>query len=226
MKPIKSVQIMTVEACNRLCWHCPNKTKELSGDIMSFNTWHRIIDDLYNFGYKHAIHLHLMNEPMLDPELPTRIKELRYMFPRNDILFITNGMLLTREAMNEVDDAGVTEVFVSDYDDKIDFTHDKMTVRSLDELYPLFYNRGGLVSVDMKSAMAECPFFRTKLAINHKGDMLLCCSDYNYDVVFGNVNDRSLMELWTSPKMRSYREANLSGNINKMPLCKDCNLVA
>jgi MoaA/NifB/PqqE/SkfB family radical SAM enzyme len=34
--------------------------------------------------------------------------------------------------------------------------------------------------------------------INANGDMFICCNDYDFDTIFGNVNDRPISEIWMS----------------------------
>lgn len=42
--------------------------------------------------------------------------------------------------------------------------------------------------------------------INSKGDLILCCFDYNFDYVIGNVRDKSLRDLWLSEERVSMLE--------------------
>ena len=36
--------------------------------------------------------------------------------------------------------------------------------------------------------------------INANGDMFICCNDYDFETVFGNVKERSIKDLWMSPE--------------------------
>jgi radical SAM protein with 4Fe4S-binding SPASM domain len=38
------------------------------------------------------------------------------------------------------------------------------------------------------------------LSINSNGDAILCCNDYNFDYVFGNVLEQELSEMWLSDR--------------------------
>ena len=36
------------------------------------------------------------------------------------------------------------------------------------------------------------------VSVNSAGDAFLCCNDYNFDYVFGNFNNQTLNEIWSS----------------------------
>jgi radical SAM protein with 4Fe4S-binding SPASM domain len=61
--------------------------------------------------------------------------------------------------------------------------------------------------------------------INYKGDVILCCSDYNYEVVFGNVMEQSFGDIYNSPEYRKYRKAHAQGRGKKLPLCEKCDRI-
>jgi len=39
---------------------------------------------------------------------------------------------------------------------------------------------------------------KTWLHVNANGDVFICCNDYDFETVFGNVNDSSIKEIWES----------------------------
>lgn len=58
--------------------------------------------------------------------------------------------------------------------------------------------------------------------VNWKGEVVLCCNDYHGDIVFGNVADRSLVNIWNDPRMHSYRVALLKKD-RDIGLCRGCD---
>jgi radical SAM protein with 4Fe4S-binding SPASM domain len=38
------------------------------------------------------------------------------------------------------------------------------------------------------------------LSVNSSGDAILCCNDYNFDYIFGNILEQDLAEMWHSDK--------------------------
>lgn len=41
------------------------------------------------------------------------------------------------------------------------------------------------------------------LHINDNGDLFLCCNDYNFETVYGNLHEKSLQELWFSKEKQN-----------------------
>ncbi len=71
----KAVQIQTVSGCNADCVFCPNKKTELDipvGKRMDWDLYRSIIDQVVDMGVR-RISPYLMNESMIDQELPERI---------------------------------------------------------------------------------------------------------------------------------------------------------
>ena len=60
------------------------------------------------------------------------------------------------------------------------------------------------------------------LNINWKGEAMVCCNDYHADVPVGSVPKQSLVNLWNSPILNTYRE-HLLRKDRSLPLCKSCD---
>lgn len=61
-----------------------------------------------------------------------------------------------------------------------------------------------------------------QLYVHANGNVVLCCCDWKGEVVFGNIMNASLPEIYASPVAIHYRE-NLARRNRKMPLCEVCN---
>jgi len=93
-------------------------------------------------------------------------------------------------------------------------------------------NRGGNITIASTLAPAHKPLKRfancTRLFkqayILWNGDMVLCCTDYTRKVVLGNVDGTSIREVWNSPKAIQIRRLYAEGFMDKIPLCKDCQI--
>ncbi len=93
-------------------------------------------------------------------------------------------------------------------------------------------NRGGNIAIARDLAPGESPMKRfancTRLFkqayIMFNGDMVLCCTDYTRKVVLGNVDGSSISAVWNSPKARSVRRLYAEGFMDKIPLCRDCEI--
>jgi len=232
------VQIMTKEGCNRKCEWCPNSYLEQGTGEMSFTVFSRIMNELKRLDYKNRVHLHLMNEPLRDRRIFDFIGIARAFLPYNVIGFFTNGDYLSDEVVDGLKEAGLTGVVVSCYEDpgveliprlikSIEKHRGFLNFNTMDQLKPTFYNRGGLVP-EVESSPVQykhCEWIFNKIYINYKGDLVLCCSDYEYEVVMGNVMEQPLDEIFNCELYREYRQAHISGDSKTMPLCDKCNRV-
>lgn len=61
-------------------------------------------------------------------------------------------------------------------------------------------------------------------AITWDGKVLLCCSDWNYFEVLGDVDKDSLVSIWQGDRLKELRQFHLKGHYNKIPLCEKCNV--
>ena len=92
-------------------------------------------------------------------------------------------------------------------------------------LRPTFDNRAGKVGYILERKKSKCSYFLEKLNFRHNGDLVLCCADYNYDVVFGNVMEQPLAQILNSELYRKYWYAHKERNGKQLPLCRDCNVI-
>ncbi|MCL5125259.1 MAG: SPASM domain-containing protein [Deltaproteobacteria bacterium] len=78
------------------------------------------------------------------------------------------------------------------------------------------------IHLQRKSMKAWCfrPF--NQLYVHHNGNVVLCCCDWKGDVVFGNVLDKSLVEIFSGPLATTYRK-NLNEKNRQMKLCDVCD---
>jgi radical SAM protein with 4Fe4S-binding SPASM domain len=60
-------------------------------------------------------------------------------------------------------------------------------------------------------------------SINWDGKVSICCIDWNNEEIIGDLSKQTLAEIWQSDKIKQYRQYHLSGNYDKIPLCRNCN---
>jgi len=163
--------------------------------------------------------------------MPELISIARLFLPENIIFISTNGdYLKTKEDVQRLFDAGLTWMGVSHYDKKNEHLKDyvefpTMVHTSLETLKINFYNRGGNIPMGCEYPVIFCNWIFGKGYINYKGDMIVCCSDYQYKTVIGNVMERSFIDLYNSEKYEFYRQKHTERNISGLPLCRDCNRI-
>ena len=102
------------------------------------------------------------------------------------------------------------------------------------EDYGLLYtNRAGNIGFEhlsdisrkklMESGKSACFYTHYSMMIDWNGDALLCCQDmYNRTVNFGNVKDKSLVDIWTDAKLTEFRNKLKNGDRSLSP-CSNCN---
>ena len=231
MQP-KSLQIQTIDFCNRKCLWCPNsKYQKEKAALMKDDVFRKILADLKHIRYQGEIHLYLMGEALCDPDIVERVRQTRREFEKNIIFISTNGDYLDREKAKELIDAGITWVGVSHYDNEnkqlfeINREFPQTKITPLGQLRQYFYNRAGHVDIEAIRKYKQCDWVFEKAYINRFGDLVLCCSDYDFEVNFGNVMESSFYEIYNSERYNEYREHHYFDKGKKMDLCGKCNRI-
>ena len=99
-KAPRAIQIQTISGCNGNCIFCPNKKTQRSipyRKSMDETLFRHIIDQCATLNIR-RISPYLMNEPLLDPDLPERIHYISQRKKRRQYTKInSNGSLLTEK---------------------------------------------------------------------------------------------------------------------------------
>ena len=70
-----------------------------------------------------------------------------------------------------------------------------------------------------------CPLLYRQAVISNTGEVGLCCEDIFLDVPVGNVLNNSIEDIFNnSETLKRYRTAHEHGNIDDLPLCRDCHV--
>lgn len=109
------VWIENTNACNARCVMCPREKLTRKLGFMDFALFEKLINEISCFNDKVGrVHLHNYGEPLLDKDLPGRIK-LAKDYGIRHTYFVTNGSLLTPEMSRQIIEAGLDEFKVSFY---------------------------------------------------------------------------------------------------------------
>jgi MoaA/NifB/PqqE/SkfB family radical SAM enzyme len=110
------VQIQTVTGCNADCIFCPNRKTERHiplGRRMEWDLYRSVVDQCLELGIRRYT-LYLMNEPMLDRELPQRIAYISSRIRRPQYTKTTShGGLLTERMAQGLLDSGLDKLKIS-----------------------------------------------------------------------------------------------------------------
>ncbi len=76
-----------------------------------------------------------------------------------------------------------------------------------------------------KWARGFCEFPFTQLNITADGGVSKCCADFNCSDPMGNVNEKSLIDIWIGEKFEKVRQLLLKGNRDAIVTCKKCDFM-
>ncbi len=110
------VQIQTITGCNGACIFCPNgktRRKIPLGQRMAPDLFHSIVDQCLELGIR-RYSVYLMNEPMLDQDLPRRVAYISTRIQKPQYVKVTShGGLLTESMAKGLLDAGLDKLKIS-----------------------------------------------------------------------------------------------------------------
>ena len=110
------VQIQTISGCNANCIFCPNGKTRLTiprGRRMDWDLYRSIVDQSIALGIR-RYSVYLMNEPMLDRELPKRVEYVSARITKPQYVKVTShGGLMTERMARGLLDSGLNKLKIS-----------------------------------------------------------------------------------------------------------------
>jgi radical SAM protein with 4Fe4S-binding SPASM domain len=64
-----------------------------------------------------------------------------------------------------------------------------------------------------------------QLIIDWQGNVILCCNDYYSEFKLGNINEKSIIDIWRNSQFKEYRKALESGKREAIKLCAGCDCI-
>ena len=233
IKLFSSITIETTAFCNRKCEYCPNNDKYPNREkgLLEDSLYYSIIEQLSDMKFSGRISPHLYGEPLLDKRLLAFIQFTREKCSYAQIVVYSNGDFLTSEKMTELIDAGMDEIYVTCYDEKNE------NLEQLDEEFGKYMsfryfkyvpkrNKAGLLQnvEKVRGNMDPCLRPSSQLVVNWAGDVVLCCNDYYGKLIFGNVSNMKILDIWFSKKYKSVQSVlSKEGGRGNIDLCKTCD---
>lgn len=216
--------------CNLECSYCPASFKDGRGNnLMPLDTFKKAIDDLSAINYSGRISPHFFGEPLLDERLPELMGYARNKLPKAKIIIHTNGIRLSKEKYDSCINAGVDGFLVTKHTKAMPKNivsiieskyakHGTLKIRSLDNI--TLFNRGGSVKPEKERKMKRCYYLSDEISITHTGNVV-CTNDFGESHIFGNVNEKSLLDIWNSKEFKTIRKDIRAGVFN-LEMCKKC----
>lgn len=234
-----SAILETHNMCTRKCVSCKHGQKRpFAKNWMSEAVLEKCAADLARIDYSEQISLVLNNEPLLDRRLCKFVRLLAKSVPKAKVLLFSNGDLLNHQVLRDLFDAGLRLISVSIYDrgavDRMEeyvrcFGADRVRLSRTfdDDLSATFHNFGGNIKGDMvnqrKVTNRGCMLPFRQAVVTTDGFLGLCCLDCYSDVLFDNVMDKPLYEIFiNNAKLNAIRE-RLKTTRKGLPLCENCS---
>lgn len=226
-----AIYIETHSVCNRACSYCACSLKTDSKKTMSEDTYTRTIDRLVEMKWSGILGFHYLNEPLLDTRLPRLISIAHERLPRAKLKLETNGDALTIGVASILVDSGIMRVRISRHepfsnarDERIAFIikrwpkifHEYQLGKDAPIL--AFNNKLGISAPKTDICVAPTG----QLPIRLDGSITLCCCDYEREINYGNIHDKSIMEIWNSPEFIQDRKSLASGGRPRR-ICIGCS---
>jgi radical SAM protein with 4Fe4S-binding SPASM domain len=68
-----------------------------------------------------------------------------------------------------------------------------------------------------------CDFIENTMTIRSNGDVVACCYDLTSRMVFGNIMEKNLIDIWNGEKRKMTLDSIKSGKPNQY--CSQCNVI-
>lgn len=245
LKSISSVDVTTIDLCNRTCVFCPRHNPEVYPNRnlrMTVQGAETIAKKLQDIDYSGTIAISGFGENLLNPEIIDIIARFRLYNPKAFIECNTNGDPLTSKKAKELIDTGLDCININMYDGPDQLAHfDKLLEGIPQEKYKyrvhwggddygiIYNNRSGLIQWmddSLKPSQAiksPCylPFY--KMYVDWNGDVLFCANDWGRVRVVGNLQQQTVREVWLSKEMHKVRSHLMEGDRSLKP-CNTCNV--
>ncbi len=248
--PFTCLELNILAICNRKCFFCPKSDREKFPNLkeyISFEFYEELMKQLASVHYRGRISLCGLSEPFIHKGLNRLVQITKQHCPKCYLDIITNGDFLTVDNVKELFGSGLDNLKVSMYDgpqqipkfekikEALQLTNKQFDARprylSADQDFGMtINNRGGSVNLPQYNVvpLAEplkqsCYYPFHKLIIDYNGDVMICPSDWEKRLVVGNLNKKSIFEIWNSPGMKEVRLRLINKDRSKAP-CTQCNI--
>jgi len=211
----ETIDFETISTCNRVCPTClrnsyPNR--ELVSSFFEPTYLPRILikdalDQCVELGFTGSVILNHYNEPLMDERLPDLVRMVRAYPQWKSVWFHSNGDLLTEEIAKELDGELDRIVFTLYMDEPVKskraewirslFPNTYLDINTYSEhIVTHFSPKPERDDMIFRHQNNPCTEAERRVAINHRGDYLLCCDDMIGHFGLGSFPEVSIEEYW------------------------------
>lgn len=239
------VNIETINRCNSTCAFCTANVHAEKRPLAKIDDalYRSIIDQLADWEYEGHLTLYGNNEPFLDTRIVDFHKYARKKLPRSFIFMSTNGIMLTREKLDEIKPY-VDQLIINNYSEKMKLHRNIQEIYDYVKAHPEEYtdvqiqiqmrylkevltNRAGSApnkQTSKKVFRETCLLPFTDMWIMPNGKMGLCCCD-NYETTdFADLTKVPLKDAWAGHTLTEVRRIIAKGRQN-YPFCRHCDFI-
>jgi 8-amino-3,8-dideoxy-alpha-D-manno-octulosonate transaminase len=226
---IAKTRIIAIEIsniCNYGTIHprCPvhnYKTKE----VLPADSIKRILDELGEIGFTGCIGWGCYTEPLIDPRLVDLVSYARKVCPVAKNSLTTNGFYLTEDSAADLVSAGIDQIFVSAYSMS---EYLRLILLPIPASYTVYNSKlekrteDNVYSRKPLDSNARCLPFILNLMITCRGDLGLCCFDFERRHTFGNIHTATLRELLSNQAVIEVHRRLAAGDRSVLDACRRC----
>ena len=219
------------------CWYCPNSVTQGRQGIMGDEVFEAMVMQLSQVGrsgFKGTLNPNFFGEPTIHKDLlVSRVKTLKTHLPESTILIHSNGIRLNIDLFRELIASGTDRFIVTRHPGAPLHSFDTMLAqlteeekslivdRTLDDIKLLNTVPHVQIPPERASHLERCRLPSEQVTITKSGDVVLCCRNFDADIVFGNIMRDDITSIWKEERYRNER-SNLRMGTFSQPNCKLC----
>lgn len=85
-----------------------------------------------------------------------------------------------------------------------------------------YYKDNIPVRKDFYRSSRPCHLIWAQTHVLRDGRVSACCRDYHGELIMGDINRGSVLDIWNSPEYDRLRKGHITGKLDAYPLCKNC----
>ncbi len=235
------VEIETVNWCDNDCSFCCKNVKINKEDKvkMSDRLYESIINQLASLEYSGRVYLYSQGEPLCDDQIIERALYAKEKLPLASLYIYTNGNKLTVDKFCELF-AIVDSFTIDNYNDDLKMNPRIEKVYNFIQEHPEYDSNKVHLVIQPKNVMRSsrggtspnrhlnyvlqtpCTMLFRQFVIRSNGEVALCCNDAKGEMIMGDLNQESIVDVWYGSKYRGVRKAMYAGRQN-IGICSKCD---
>ncbi|MGH9349180.1 MAG: radical SAM/SPASM domain-containing protein [Vicinamibacterales bacterium] len=211
------VEVEVNSRCNRACSYCPVSVLPAPPvpTFMSDAVFEHLLTGLAEWRFDGRFSYHLYNEPLLRRDLERLARATASRLPDAHQVLYTNGDLLTPQRYQSLRDSGIAEFIVTRHDGDAERVAPRPRQTVLVPAQLQLTNRGGTLPtrrIALQTPLqTPCYAPSEMLIVAADGAVLLCYEDARRQHAMGNITERPLADIWTSPRFVELRARLAAG---------------